>query len=414
MTVTSTWFPGMGAAAMSAGQAAMQTGYELSNAILTDAMSVHAPEQLEALNGLKKVEEPRILVVDGCFDHMHHLLEHSKIPHARVDGGHLLTAALAELPQTKWLLINCARDFPSHEVGRVARFVEDGGFLMTSDWALKNVVEAAFPNTIRHNGKQTGGNVFVDIELRGFKSRLLEAAFDAAGEAPKWWLETCSFPMQRLSKDIDILIYSPKLREKYGNGSIMVTFPWGAGRVYHMISHAFLQQKGPRGPGWKPMSTTSFTTSFGTTKATTVHVAKAEEEDPEFDGTVAAATTISTAAFLAPILGFNGHATPEAAQMPHRIIASKVHGAPVPDRNIVAVSPVVVIDGDGKVYAASMERWMEQQKRLRITWKDKRGRIQVDSGQLSKVTGIGRYYRVWLEGADNSISGSSIVKVEVF
>ena len=42
---------------------------------------------------------------------------------------------------------------------RIERFVRAGGLLYTTDWALKNVVEQVFPNTIKHNGMSTGDEV---------------------------------------------------------------------------------------------------------------------------------------------------------------------------------------------------------------------------------------------------------------
>jgi hypothetical protein len=292
----------MNAAAMTAGQAAMQTGYAFSRSILLDAMANCAPDQLTAWNCLRAATEPEILVVDGHFDHMHHVLEASQIPYARLADAKQFSAALRELPRTRAVLINCAKRFPADQVSQVARFVEAGGLLMTSDWALKNVIEPAFPNTIRHNGQKTNGNVFVDVELVGLRTPLLQTAFNAAGDTPKWWLEAASYPIERLSEGVEILMYSRQLKARYGNGSVMVAFPWGSGKVWHMISHAFLQQKGPSEPGWKKMTTMVFTTNMGTSLGVQKAVEEAERANPDFDGTVAAATTISTAAFLAPLL----------------------------------------------------------------------------------------------------------------
>ncbi len=45
---------------------------------------------------------------------------------------------------------------PSAGVQRLERHVRAGGLLYTTDWALQNVVQKAFPRTIRATGGSTG------------------------------------------------------------------------------------------------------------------------------------------------------------------------------------------------------------------------------------------------------------------
>ena len=46
----------------------------------------------------------------------------------------------------------------------MANFVESGGTLFTTDWALRNVIEPAFPGIIEYNDMPTGDDV-VRIEV---------------------------------------------------------------------------------------------------------------------------------------------------------------------------------------------------------------------------------------------------------
>ena len=43
-------------------------------------------------------------------------------------------------------------------------------------------------------------------------------------------------------KDVEILIKSKEIEKKYGESAVFVTFDYGKGKVYHMISHFYLQR----------------------------------------------------------------------------------------------------------------------------------------------------------------------------
>ncbi len=315
---TTTWRPGMPTSDMHAGQVPMQTGYQLASHLLGDVMQTEAPDQLVKWQALQAGKDPQVLVVDGCYDHMHLILEASGIPFARLGEPALLAAALEEHPMVKAVLINCGRTFPEASARTAAAFVERGGLLVTTDWALENVLEVGFPGTVKHNGKTTDGHVFVDVEFGDPRKKALPAPSlashrvmaklaGASSAKPRWWLEPTSYPIARLTDDLDILIYSPQMKTGYGSGSVMVRFRHGAGWVYHMVSHAFLQHKAPgdwakasADPNDAP-STVLYTSLMGASPKTTEAYEAAEQADPEFDEAAAANTSLSTAALLLPI-----------------------------------------------------------------------------------------------------------------
>ena len=53
------------------------------------------------------------------------------------------------------VFINCPGKLGRKGVAHIHQFVEAGGFLVTTDWALQYVIEPAFPGLMRYNDKPT-------------------------------------------------------------------------------------------------------------------------------------------------------------------------------------------------------------------------------------------------------------------
>ena len=65
--------------------------------------------------------------------------------------------------------------------------------------------------------------------------------------APVWWLEGCSYPIQVLDKEkVKVLVRSDELKRRYKDDPVIISFEWGKGIVYHMISHFYLQRSETR------------------------------------------------------------------------------------------------------------------------------------------------------------------------
>jgi hypothetical protein len=313
-SIVSTWLPSMGASQSLAGQASMQTGYGLATSLLGDVMVAEAPSQKRALQSIAQHDKPEVLVVDGDHDHIHHVLEAASVPHARIAKAHAghLRDALSMVPEAKALLINCAEKFPKRTALAARDFVQAGGLLLTTDWALKPIIEVAFPGTISHNGRRTAGNVFVTVDrmdldhLPGPQSRVLTKLGEQM-EQPRWWLESASWPFHRHSDDVQILLHSSELKTQYGRGSVVVRWPHGKGWVYHMISHAYLQRLAPPtfqalGMGEGVSQTQVWTTSLGASAATSQAYAQAEQVVPDFSVEAASNTAVSMMMLLAPVI----------------------------------------------------------------------------------------------------------------
>ena len=68
-----------------------------------------------------------------------------------------------------------------------------------------------------------------------------------SGDEPLWWLEGSSYPIEIINKDkVETLVKSKEIEKKYGESPVFVSFQYGKGKVYHMISHFYLQRSETR------------------------------------------------------------------------------------------------------------------------------------------------------------------------
>eukprot|EP00386_Alphamonas_edax_P005404 GDKI01017396.1.p1 GENE.GDKI01017396.1~~GDKI01017396.1.p1 ORF type:complete len:397 (-),score=91.71 GDKI01017396.1:20-1210(-) len=221
----------------SPGDAAMKTAYEAANHIVRERISKGNKEDINILDGLKDED---IVCVDGTYDHIHQVLEALGLPFQRVTQDQF---ALMPLRPDQTVYINCACEFPLHAAQKAETFVRGGGQLITTDWALKNVLEAGFPGYVRFNEMPTGDEV-VQIQVRDREDDVCRGFLAETSEAePVWWLEASSYPIQVLNTEkVKVLVASRELKERYGDDPVIIKFEHGEGTVYHMISHFYLQR----------------------------------------------------------------------------------------------------------------------------------------------------------------------------
>ena len=220
-------------AAQEVSKESMNNAYQLSQKLMSVALPADEKKLLERLSA------DDILVSTGQYDSVQDVLDAVKTPHK------IVTKA-TEIDPKQVVLVNC----PGHNIHHfhykgktggeaLAGFVEDGGFLVTTDWAL-DVVAKFFPGFIEHGGNNTTDDHVV-IDLVAEKSPYTEGLGNGSLK-PVWWLESSSYPIKLLrKKEIDVLLGSEEMRKKYGESPIAVKFPVGEGRVIHITSHFKLQ-----------------------------------------------------------------------------------------------------------------------------------------------------------------------------
>jgi hypothetical protein len=213
----------------------MHHAYRVADALMKDRLREKAPELLKEIESL---EEADVLVTVGEYDHIQEVLKIAGTPYKLIGPAQL---AEARLRADQILFVNCAGHFGPGELRKVRTFVEQGGFLFTTDWALKHVLQPAFPGFVEFNERPTGDEV-VRVEILDRDDPFL-ASLMGPDDDPQWWLEGSSYPIRILDPEkVKVILTSKELGEKYGEPAVFITFEVGLGRVYHMISHFYLQR----------------------------------------------------------------------------------------------------------------------------------------------------------------------------
>jgi len=88
-----------------------------------------------------------VVVVSGEYDRVQDVLKEVGVPHIVVSP---MALARTPLNAKQLLIINCAGSLGPQELEKVRKFVNAGGFLYTTDWALTRVKETSSSNLLKH------------------------------------------------------------------------------------------------------------------------------------------------------------------------------------------------------------------------------------------------------------------------
>ncbi|MFX0004166.1 MAG: hypothetical protein ACFE9J_11830 [Candidatus Hermodarchaeota archaeon] len=213
----------------------MEQAYKASSKILEKRMERERPIDLDIL---RKVKESSIIIVAGAYDKIELVLNLIKVPYILIQPYEV---SQIELNPEQILIINCPGQVHENALPKIKEFVNKGGFLFTTDWALLNILEKIFPRYLKYNKRPTADDC-VRVEVLDKKNKFLEGLFNDEAD-PIWWLESSSYPIQILDRTrIKLLIVSKEMQEKYGEDPIVITFDYGDGTVLHMTSHYYLQR----------------------------------------------------------------------------------------------------------------------------------------------------------------------------
>ena len=190
---------------------------------------------------LANVGSADVVVVEGTYDRAQDVLAAMNVNHVLIPARLLDEVKLLA---TQTLLVNCPGNLSRTGIANLRNFVERGGHLVTTDWALKTVLERAFPGVVKHNGRQTGDEV-VPVEIKDTSDPMaaeLLAHVRLHQQKPRWWLEGASYPIKILdAQRVKVLVASEQMRRRHGEGAVVIAFDHGEGRVLHMTSHFYLQ-----------------------------------------------------------------------------------------------------------------------------------------------------------------------------
>jgi len=209
--------------------------------LLHKKLQSESPQDAALLGAVKGKD---IVVVAGSMDHIETVLAAARIQYTLIQPNEVATH---ELRNGQIVMVNCPGVMPDAGVQRIQKFVRAGGLLYTTDWALQNVVQKAFPKTIAHTGGSSGNEVVPVIVDKASDNLMSKMLLSNTGQ-PQWWLEGGSYPIRVLDpKRVEVLAHSDVMQQRYGAGAVVARFRWEDGEVIHVVSH-FVRQMATKGP----------------------------------------------------------------------------------------------------------------------------------------------------------------------
>ena len=185
-----------------------------------------------------EINESDVVIVRGQYDFIEQVFSGIGLKHKTIDAENL---GSIELNPEQIVFINCPGNVGKRGLRKLVTFVESGGFLFTTDWALKHIIEPGFPGYIKYNGRSTADEV-VRVEILSEEDPFLKSLI-GENDDPQWWLEGSSYPIQVLDRDkVEVLVKSKDIKQRYNDSAVFVSFDHGQGKIYHMISHFYLQR----------------------------------------------------------------------------------------------------------------------------------------------------------------------------
>lgn len=185
------------------------------------------------LQGGLKAQREQIIEVKGKWDDSGHILRTFGLGCTKVAPDYL---SKYDLSKSRILIVDCAGNVPADGLAAIRKFVHEGGYLLTTDWALEGCLQKAIPGYIEWNGDNTSETRVVDARMISDDPQL------TLGTVPNahWKLDRKSQLMRIIKTDkVHILAQSVQLRtdDSSGRGDLAATFQYGKGRVLHMVGH---------------------------------------------------------------------------------------------------------------------------------------------------------------------------------
>lgn len=201
----------------------MSKAYEVAAIAVRQRLAEQRPEDLHVLNKLRKQD---VAVYAGSYDRVEDILACLNVPCTMNPDASKLDAQI--------IFVNCSNSYDKALIEYLSQRVDEGKWLVSSDWALGRFIEPAFPGMVKFTGRATGDEVIsVEPSLNSLWSDVV-----VLGADPQWWLEDSSHPIQILNPDkVAIEAASHDLLSRHSAPVVAVSFDWGKGHVFHVISH---------------------------------------------------------------------------------------------------------------------------------------------------------------------------------
>lgn len=173
-----------------------------------------------------------VIAVKGRWDDSGRTLRALGIQYKRVGSGDLEDMSFDNV---KVLIVDCAGTVPREALQRIRDFVARGGYLLSTDWALDNLVEKAFPGYIEYDRKKNSTAIYDAYVVNPEPVLFANAVTNA-----HWKMDEASHLLRVLKPgSVRVLARSRRLEKEDpgGQGVLAVTFPFGKGYVMHTVGH---------------------------------------------------------------------------------------------------------------------------------------------------------------------------------
>lgn len=198
---------------------------------VVDRLRKNRPEDARTI---ERLADDDVIVVKGKSDQISEVLKAIKIKHREIAPEDL---AKTKLDPKSVLVLNCnsrLNPYGEDDFARIREFVDKGGYLFTSDWQLEFLLGKVFPNSITLDKKIGKEDMVVPILPAAPRHPFLRDVFPMTtwdAETFEWHIDSHSELIKSLSPDVTVLVKSPELEKREGNGAVAVTFRWHNGRV---------------------------------------------------------------------------------------------------------------------------------------------------------------------------------------
>ena len=192
------------------------------------------------------VQELKKSAAEGNFDRVGITLSSLRLPYARVAPYDLKPESFNRYRIVMW---GCSEPMQPNKMRRLTpalrRFVQRGGHLYTTDWAVQQVLDAVAPKYLTTSGTQakTKEVVLEAVAPKDATDHPLLRGVLRPDVKTKVWFEQAWFPASRgpsAPKSMKTLLVAPQLREVFQQDPmIAVTFPLGKGHVLHVVPMSY-------------------------------------------------------------------------------------------------------------------------------------------------------------------------------
>ena len=189
---------------------------------------------------LKAVDnKSAIIEVKGQWDDSGHVLHYFGLPSTRLNSN---VVNKFDFSHSYVAIVDCAGNLNQDAVEALRSFVWNGGYLVSTDWALDNFVVKAFPGAIEWNGGYSYPDL-VDAICVDLNTEYLKGCVPAA----RWKLDDkCQTVKIVKPAYVHVLVRSRMLsrQDPDGFGVLAVTFQYGKGQVLHVVGHFDINSAG--------------------------------------------------------------------------------------------------------------------------------------------------------------------------